>query len=172
MRSFSDVVDCSKLKFPFSVCPRTVSSAGVPSSIPEISTLRYGPAGRLSEISESPTLKVSATSWPVLLMAIENVPFNETPGIFTETAAPSCPAIPASVMTKLPLPFETETKAVLPSPRLKLTLLAPIRTIRMSSAVLYNMSGPGSLVTRSKAKSPESVWPSMLNLMSDPSTRR
>ncbi len=147
-------------------CPAISRNAGSP-PMPVSLTRRYGPAGRSSVIVSSPSWNESVTAAPVWLISSVTVPPSATaPPRLARIETASLPARPAGLMTNAPWPSKISMAS---PPRLRLTLLA-----RMAIAVTSPPGCPGvvSVVTRSKAKSPDRATPATPRVTPMPSTRR
>ena len=149
------VVICSNAKSPLRVWPSRLICR------PNPSTRTYGPAGSSTSTVVPARVKLLLTAWAVLLMRRLKLPTKVTPGTLIPIVPDNWPAKPAEVRSNAPSPFVTETKLVVPSPRLRLTLLA---------ITVVNFSPPAA-VTCSKEKLPVRVWPSTESVTPSPVTR-
>ena len=168
-------VRSSNAKLPVSVWPSTSTRTPVPETRTKL------PASILNGTGRPPTKKTWSISSPVLLISTASVPLSDTPGTpRSATVALSRPAIPLpgdgepalSMIRKVPLPDVALRMLTDPSPRLRLTSVAAIRSARMSSGVPGMPSWPRPVVICSKAKLPLSVWPATTRLTSSPDTLR
>ena len=118
------------------------------------------------------TVNVSATCSSVVLIEIPNVPENWTalPGTLNATVPESVPAMPAGVIRKKPVPLVSETPAV-GVPRVRPTFVAAMR-ISFGGVEPAGACGLSVPMTCSKAKLPESCWPSTFSCVPFASTRR
>ena len=97
----------------------------------------------------------------MLLIASEKWPWTLTPGIEIATLPLTSPARPAVRSTRKPVPPESVTKFVVPSPKAALAFVRSTRTTLSAPTVAF-----------SRTTSAEARWPPMSMLMPVPWTRR
>ena len=148
---------CSNAKLPARVCPSTDSVTFVP----EMRT--YGPVGRSTRSWRPPTVTVSVTAAPVLLIETPNVPESVIPAGSIEprlTVPESWPATPSGRMSRTPCAFVTTCWS------------AELRLMSTPVAAIVRRFWPSVFVTCSTTKLPRRLASPSVTLTSSPSIRK
>ncbi len=142
-----------------------IETPATPIVTPSPVTRSEVPASRLSVVSKPPSVNVSSTWRPVVLISSANAPPSVTPGTFCSATVPlrrpATPPVAPRSRISVPVPLVSVSRSCVPSPRPKATLASVSLT-----------AAPLAVVSDSTARSPVIRWPATRSVTPVASKRR